>query len=146
MAKSLLSRVVVPVAGPDDAVATCEVAVPQVAAAGGTLTAIYVVEKAGGAIDKASVEQRETFAEEAFEAVRTACEEFDVECSTEIVYETDVVDGILQAGRDLEASSIVFSPRRGSRWVDFLTGNLSAKLVKEADRPVIVFPSDGDEE
>ncbi|UWG48630.1 Nucleotide-binding protein, UspA family [Halanaeroarchaeum sp. HSR-CO] len=146
MAESLLSRVVVPVAGPDDAAATCEVAVPHVAAAGGSLTAVYVVEKAGGAIDKASVEQREEFAEEAFEAVRSACNGADVDCSTEIVFGTDVVDAILDFGRDTDASAIVFSPRRGSRWLDLLSGNLSAKLVKQADRPVIVFPSDGEEE
>ena len=146
MTESLLSRVVVPVAGPDDAAATCEVAVPRVAAAGGSLTAVYVVEKGGGAIDKASVEQREEFAEGAFNVVRAACEETDVDCSTKIVYGTDVVEKILDVGREVEASAIVFSPRQGSRWVDLLTGDLSAHLVKDADRPVIVFPGDGEKE
>lgn len=140
MAESLLSRVVLPIAGPDDAAATAEAAIPHVAEAGGSVMAVYVVEKAGGAIDKASVEQREEFAEEAFEIVRASCETAGVECTTEIVYDTDVVESIIEAARERDATAIVFSPRRGSRWVDLLSGNLSAHLVKEADRPVIAFP------
>lgn len=145
MSDPLLSRIVVPVAGPDDARATCEAALPHLKEAGGTLTAVYVVEKAGGAIDKASVEQREEFAQEAFDVVTEACEREGVDCETEIRYDTDVVDAIFRAARERDATSIVFSPRRGSRWTDLLSGNLSAKLVKRADRPVVVFPADEDD-
>lgn len=145
MSDALLSRTVVPVAGPDDARATCEVALPHVKEAGGTLTAVYVVEKAGGAIDKASVEQREEFAQEAFDVVIAACEDMEVDCETEIRYDTDVVAAIVRAATDHDASAIVFTPRQESGWADLLSGNLSAKLVKRADRPVIAFPPEDDQ-
>jgi nucleotide-binding universal stress UspA family protein len=140
MVEELLSNVVVPVAGPDDAAATVEAALPHVAAAGGVVTAVYVVEKAGGGIDKASVEQREELAAEAFAVVEEACADAGIDCDTHVLYGTDVVDAIVEAARDRDASAIVFSPRAQSRWIDLITGDLSDRLVTEADRPVVVFP------
>ncbi|MFB6125500.1 MAG: universal stress protein [Halanaeroarchaeum sp.] len=140
MADALLADVLLPVAGPDDAEATCRAALPAIADAGGRVTALYVVEKAGGGIDKASVEQREDAAEEAFAIVEAACEDADVDCETAIRYGTDVVAAIVAAAAEREASAIAFTPRGGGRWLDLLTGDVAHDLVKRADRPVIAFP------
>ncbi|MFB6071113.1 MAG: universal stress protein [Halanaeroarchaeum sp.] len=145
MADSLLSDVLIPVAGPDDAEATCEAALSHVAAAGGSVTAVYVVEKAGGGIDKASVEQREQTAADAFAVVTEACEAAGVDCETEIRYGSDVAAAIVEAARDHRASAIAFTPRNGSRWLDLLTGDVSRDLVKGTDRPVVVFPEKSSE-
>lgn len=141
MADTLLSTVLLPVAGPDDAAATCEAALPHVATAGGSVVAVYVVEKAGGGIDKASVEQREEVAQDAFDIVEEACADAGIDCRTEVVYGTDVVAAIIEAAGEHDVSAIAFTPRGGSRWVDLVTGDLSHDLVKRADRPVVVFPA-----
>ena len=73
MTEPLFSRVVVPVANRDDAAATAATLRSYVAM-DSTVIAVHVIEKAGGAPDKASVEQREQRAAEIFSIIT---EEFD---------------------------------------------------------------------
>ncbi|QLH83190.1 universal stress protein [Halosimplex pelagicum] len=141
----LFDRVVLPVASDDDAAATARALDGHEF---GSVLALHVVEKAGGAPDKAGVEQREEAAEEAF-AVLEAHFGDDIDIETEIRYDTDVADAVFAAAADFDASAIVITPRGGSRWVQLLTGDVALSLVTEADRPVVVLPdterADGDE-
>lgn len=137
---SLFARPVVPVASVDDAETTARAALPRIAAVGGELLALHVVEKAGGAPDKASVEQREEVAAEAFSVVRELAAEAGVNVTTRIAYGTDVADTILDVASDEDASAVVFTPRGGSKVVQWLTGNVALSLVENADQPVVSLP------
>jgi nucleotide-binding universal stress UspA family protein len=142
----LLSRPLVPVASEEDAVETCRTGFPRVAAAGGRPVVVHVIEKAGGAPDKASVEQREAAAEEAFAAVRDCAADYGLDVETEVRYGTDVADAIVDAAAELDASAIVFHPRGGSWLLDLLTGDVRDRLIEESDRPVVVLPDpEGDQ-
>ena len=132
----LFDRVVLPVASPDDARATCHAARDYLT---GSVVAVHVVEKAGGAPDKAGVEQREEYAEEIFDALRE-CLDGDYDVQTEIRYGTDVAETIFNAATEHDASAIVITPRGGSRWVRLLTGDVALDIVTETDRPVVVLP------
>lgn len=136
----LLSRVVVPVAGPEDAATTAEAVLPHVAAADGHVTAVYVVKKAGGAPDRASVEQLEAHAEETFSRLESRAGTMALTVDTEVVYGPDVVDGVLGFAAEHGASAIAFTPRGRSRFADLITGDLGAGFVDRADRPVVVVP------
>ncbi|KTG09477.1 universal stress protein UspA [Haloprofundus marisrubri] len=138
---SLFARPVVPVAGDDDAEKTARVALPRIAAVGGEMLALHVVEKAGGAPDKASVEQREEHASEAFAVIEELAAEAGVDVRTRVAYGTNVAATILDVAREEDASAIVFSPRGGSKWAKLLTGDVSDSLVEDADRPVVVLPT-----
>jgi nucleotide-binding universal stress UspA family protein len=140
MADQLFRLVVVPVASEDDAAATAAALRPQVESAGGAVVAIHVVEKAGGAPDKASVEQREQHAADIFDAVAEGFDGTDVAVETEIRYGTDVAETVIDAAAALDASAIVFTPRGGSRWLKLLTGDVTTTLVNGSDRPVLVLP------
>jgi nucleotide-binding universal stress UspA family protein len=141
---SLFDRILVPVASEDDAEATARALRQYLPAEGGTVIFTNVIEKAGGAPDKASVAQREEHAEAAF---RTAAEELndrDVLIETRITYGTDVAERIIETAADEDAAAIVFTPRGSSRWMKLLTGNVTDKLVEQSDLPIVVLP-DGDE-
>jgi nucleotide-binding universal stress UspA family protein len=145
----LFERVVVPVASPEDARATARALDPHLDS-GDRVVAVHVIEKAGGAPDKAGVEQREEYAVEVFDALRSALDD-DRPVETEIRYGTDVTDAIFGAASDHGASAIVITPRGGSRWLRLLTGDVALDIVTETDRPVVVLPdvggeSDGDED
>jgi nucleotide-binding universal stress UspA family protein len=140
---SLFANALVPVASEDDARTTLSAALPRAAAAGGRLLVVYVVEKAGGAVDKASVEQREEYAAEIFSAVEALAAEADVPVETRTLYGTDVAEAVIDAAADVDASAIVFTPRGGSHWIDLLTGDVRNSLVTESDRPVVVLPDGG---
>ena len=141
----LLEHVLVPVASEQDARTTAEAVVPYLQQDGGRVTVVHVVEKAGGAPDKASVEQREAVAEDAFEAFGEGLSSSGVPYETEVRYGTDVAETIIETAADVDASAIVFTPRGGSRWVRLLTGDVSLSLVSESDRPVVVLPDVADE-
>lgn len=102
---------------------------------------VTVVEKAGGAPDKAPMEEVEAEAERAFSAVRDVLGPVE----TDLRYGVDVVETILEAGRDHDASAIVFTPRSGGRLVRLLTGDVALSLVTEADRPVVALPDPGED-
>ena len=142
----LLERVVVPVASEGDARVTCAAVLPRVGDVGGEIIAVHVVEKAGGAVDKASVEQREEFAADVFAVVEGAAADAGVSVETDLRFGTDVADAIFAAARDHDASAVAFTPRGGSRWLDLLTGDNARNLVKGAELPVVVFPAEDDDE
>jgi nucleotide-binding universal stress UspA family protein len=142
---SVFARIVVPVADPEDARATAEALGAADLPDGGTARVVYVVEKAGGAPDKASVEQRELYAAELFEAFQ---EEFDPDgftVETEIRYGTDIAETVVSAAQELDATAIVFKARGGSRWVKLLTGDVASELVSNSEIPVVTLPEAGGE-
>ncbi|MFU1783664.1 universal stress protein [Haloarcula japonica] len=145
MPESLFRHALVPVASPEDAESTMRALRPYVEPGGGDVTVINVIEKAGGAPDKASVEQREDYANEMFSSARGELADTDCTLTTEIRYGTDVAETIIETAHEIDASAIVFTPRGGSRWVRLLTGDVGLSLVSESDLPVITLPeSDND--
>jgi len=133
------ARVVIPIASVDDARKTARAVGHRIAGAKGTGIFVSVVEKAGGAPDKASVEQREQWAEEAFEVVRNEIDD-SVAIETAIHYGTDVAATIVRTAHQYDANAIAFTPRGGSRWVKLLTGDVTNSLVATSDLPVVVLP------
>lgn len=134
----VFQRVVMPVADPEDAETTAR-AFQEYAPDCEQVVAVHVIEKAGGAPDKASVEQREEYAAEQFEHVHEQLDDL-TDVDTEVLYGTDVAEAIFAAAGDHEATSIVMNPRGGSRFLQLLTGDVALDLITETDRPVIVLP------
>lgn len=145
---SLLDRVVIPVASPEDAANTYESFRPRVVDADGTadpdveIYVVYVVEKAGGGPDKAGVEQRKEHAQEAFDRFGTLAEADGFEIESEIRYGTDVAEAILEYAGDVDASAIAFTSRGTGKWLNLITGGVRSSLLLNADRPVVVLPTD----
>jgi nucleotide-binding universal stress UspA family protein len=139
MTESFFQRVAVPVANPDDAEATASTLAPYVEATDSTVVAVHVIEKAGGALDKASVEQREQAAQEIFAAISDGLSETGIVLETKIRYGTDVAATVIDAAHEFDASAIVFTPRGGSRWRKLLTGAVTHNLVTNTDVPILVL-------
>ena len=140
----LMDRPVIPVAGEQDAKRTYEAAAPYLDADSEPVV-VYVVEKAGGGIDKASVEQRELVAEDAFEAFRALASADDVSIETEIRYGTDIADAIEEAAADHDATAITFVARGGGRIVEFLSGSVRTKLTVDNAFPAVMLPREASE-
>ena len=132
-ARQMLTHALLPVANEEDATYTAQGLAPYEP---NHVTALYVVEKADGAPDKMPLEQAHDIAEESFSAIRevfTAMDEY-------VAYDRDVIAEIFAVADEVGASAIVFRPRQGNRLSRFLSGDLSLKLVLNADRPVIAPP------
>lgn len=145
MGNSLFETVLVPIANEADAENTCRAILRELPDDRSALHVVHVIEKAGGAPDKAGVEQRKERAERIFERVETALAGDDVSLGTEILYGTDVAAAILEHARELDATSIAFTPRGASRWKKLLSGDVAQKLLSKTDRPLVVLPpAEGD--
>jgi nucleotide-binding universal stress UspA family protein len=129
----LLKHVLVPVANKDDALATATALEPY---GPDHVTALHVIEKGEGVPDKTPVEQSEELAEESYSAVRTVFPDAD----THTAYRRDIVEAIFESADEVGASAIAYRSRGGGRIMQFLTGDISLKLVTQAAIPVIALP------
>lgn len=129
----MLEHVLLPVAHEDDARRTAQQLAPYRPE---HVTALHVVEKGGGVPDKTPVEQSETIAADAYAALRDVFPDADEHTA----YARDVVEAIFEAADEVDASAIAYRSRGGNRLMQFLSGDLSLKLVTNADRPVIALP------
>ncbi|MWV64739.1 universal stress protein [Halorubrum sp. JWXQ-INN 858] len=136
----LMARPVVPVASEEDAEETYAT-ISTYLGPDAAPVLIHVIEKAGGGIDKAGVEQREEVAEAAFAVFRRLAAEDGVSVETSIRYGTDIADAIEDAAREYDATAIAFVPRGGGRIVEFLSGNVRSKLTNDNEFPAVVLPS-----
>ncbi|WP_338742327.1 universal stress protein [Haloplanus salilacus] len=131
--EDILAHVLLPVAHEADALATAKELEPYGPA---HVTALHVVEKGGGVPDKTPVEQSEDLAAKSYAAVRSVFPDADEHTA----YGRDVAVEIFDAADEVGASAIAFRSRGGNRLMQFLSGDISLKLVTQADRPVIALP------
>ena len=129
----ILAHVLLPVATEDDALATARALEPYDPQ---QVTALHVVEKGGGVPDKSPVEQSEELAQDSYAAVRSVFPDAD----DHTAYGRDVAQEIFAAADEVDASAIAYRSRGGNRLMQFLSGDISLKLVTDATRPVIALP------
>ena len=139
----LTETVVVPVASPEDATTTAEAFVPHLGDVD-RVVFVHVVEKAGGAPDKASVEQREEYADGIFEAGREVLDEAgaDVETDDRVVFGTSIAGAVFDLCDEIDASSVALVPRKSNRLLDILVGGRMDAFVQDNNVPVVVLPDD----
>ncbi|WP_121744750.1 universal stress protein [Natronorubrum halophilum] len=134
--------ILVPAADPDDGERTAEALAPYLASTS-SVVIVNVIEKAGGAPDKASMDQREEYAEEIFERTRRPLESTNAAIETDVLYGTDIVERIFAEAEARDVDAVVFTPRKSNRFAELLTGNVARRLVKEASVPVVALPQAG---
>ena len=135
----LLGHVLLPVANENDALETAKALEPYEP---DQVTALHVVEKGGGTPDKTPVERSEALAAESYAAVRSVFPD----AGDHTAYARDVAGAIFDAAEEVNASAIAYRSRGGNRLMQFLSGDISLKLVTNADRPVIALPRENGEE
>lgn len=139
MSGDIFQTVYVPIANPEDAEATAR-AIHHYADEDSEVIVAHVVEKGGGAPDKASVEQREQYAEEAYETFQAVLPDGWGTVRFETLYGRDVAETIVDGATDAGATVIAFTPRGGSRWVRLVTGDIARDLIEGSEIPVISLP------
>lgn len=132
--------VLVPLATERDAEETCA-ALRDYVGPETRIVAVHVIEKAGGAPDKAGVTQREKRADNILLLARQRLELDDIDVGTQILYGTNVADTITDFADEVDADLIAFSPREASRLSRLLSGDVALDLITTTNRPVLVLPT-----
>ncbi len=139
MSTDLFETVLVPVADPEDADETARAIEPYLAP-GSEVVVAHVVPKGEGVPDKASVEQREAFAEEAYRAFIDEFPDAGPSVTPLTLYGRDVAETIVEGALEADAAAIAYTPREMSRWMELLTGSVSKGLTENGELPVVVLP------
>jgi len=132
---ALLERVVVPVADAGDAAATATALSPHLEDVR-RVTVVHVVEKGGGAVDKAPMEKRLADASAFLSTVESRLDD-EVAVETRVEFGTDVAETVVETAHDADATAIAFRPRGGSRLLRLLSGDTAARLVTDPELPVV---------
>ncbi|APX98511.1 MULTISPECIES: universal stress protein [Natrialbaceae] len=138
MASSILKHIVVPVANEDDATETCKALDSYIDDETEIITIVHVIEKTPGYMDKAPLEARQQQAERVFSIIEDYFQTGPV-IQRELRYGTDVVDEILDAAEEHDATAIGFTHRESTRLQRLLSGKGSYRLTTESEQPVVVF-------
>ncbi|MFP8957015.1 universal stress protein [Natrarchaeobaculum sulfurireducens] len=134
-------HILIPIATDNDAHATCAALQPYLDDVE-RVTAVHVIEKAGGSPDKAPLPKRREDASK-FLAIVDSSLSTSVAVDTRTVFATDIVPAFFSTANDVGADAIAFRPRGGSRIKQILAGDTATKLVTNPSIPVIVLPDHG---
>lgn len=140
---ALLDHVAVPVASEDDATATADALVPSLPEIE-RITAVHVVEKGGGTIDKAPMEKRRDDGRATLDVLEEILDD-QVAVDTRIEFGTDVTGTVVDTALAVDATAIAFRPRGGSRIFQILSGDTAHRLVTDPVLPVISLPNPGED-
>lgn len=133
-------RVIIPLASETDAEETCAIIREYVEPVGEIVLA-HVIEKAQGAPDKASLEQRQEHAHRIFQIGMQRLEPAGWEVETELTYGPNVAEAIHELAVELDADLIALSIRPASRVVRFLAGDTAREVVSDPPCPVMALPA-----
>jgi nucleotide-binding universal stress UspA family protein len=131
---ALLDRALVPVATAADATATAA-ALTARATELGSVTAVTVVDGA----EPTDAERDE--ATDTLGRLVSGLAGTGVAVDTRVVAGSDVAEAVVAAATDADATAVVFTPREGHGPLGRLTGDTTARLVRESDRPVVALPA-----
>lgn len=131
--------ILLPLASEEDAARTCT-AIRQYLSSTTEVTVVHVIEKAGGGIDPASVEQRERRAQRTFARCESDLRADVGTVTTTVTYHTDIVTGILETAKEEGADAIAFTPRGANRILKLISGDTAFELIHRTDHPVFIVP------
>jgi len=136
---ALFEHLLVPIASMKDAESTCAALDPYLDSVD-QLTAIHIIEKGGGSIDKAPLGKREEDGKAILADVESRLGE-SVSVDSTIAYGTDLVETIFDAAVKADADAVAFRARGGSRITRLLAGDTTSKLVTDPVVPVVSLPN-----
>jgi nucleotide-binding universal stress UspA family protein len=138
MDETLFDRILLPLADPDDAERTARAIRPYLDEET-TLIITHVTQ--GEAAGTTVAMGRDRFAEEIYETFIAVLGRQDLTIEWVTLEGRDVSEAIIDTIGTLEATLMAFTPRDLDTWSRTLAGDPGSRLVRDADIPVMVFPS-----
>ena len=138
MDESLFERILLPLADPDDAERTARAIRPYLDEETTlVITHITQSETAGTTISMG----KDPFAEEIYETFIAVLGRQELRIEWVTLEGRDVSEAITDVIGTVEATLVAFTPRDLDSWSRTLAGDPGSRLVRDADVPVMVFPS-----
>lgn len=138
MTDSIFTHLVVPIANETDATATCDALQSYIDDTIETITVVHVIEKKEKYVHKEPPKTRKEQADRIFSIVETRFPD-EPTIHRELRFGSDIIDEILAAADEFDATAVGFTPQPDCRLNRFLSGSKDYRLITESDQPVVVF-------
>ncbi len=132
---SFFTKVLLPMADPDDARETCELALPLIRSKNAETVALFIV-----LIKKPTIAQQEIIAKETLPIIGEEFRKHGVPITTKTDYSKDLVKAMIEEGQKEKADTIIIRPRIASHLTKFFAGNVLEKLVEKSQIPLVILP------
>ncbi|MES3161156.1 MAG: universal stress protein [Halorubrum sp.] len=137
MQDELFERVLVPIAGLEDAEETARAVRPHLDP-GTTVIVTHVTQ--GETADTAIKTGRDQFAGATYERFSDILHRDDLRFEWVTLEAREVAEGLVDAVNITGATLVAFTPREIDTWRRTISGDPGGQLIREADVPVMVFP------
>ncbi|WP_423997471.1 universal stress protein [Halorubrum trapanicum] len=137
MNDELFERILIPIAGPDDAEATARAVRPHLDP-GTTLIVTHVTRGESG--ETTIKTGRDEFAGATYDTFFDILYRDDLEFEWLTLEAQEVASALVDAVGMTEATLVAFTPRDIDSWKRTITGDPGGRLIRDADVPVMVFP------
>lgn len=137
MNDELFERILIPIAGPDDAEATARAVRPHLDP---DTTLIVTHVTAGESAETTIKTGRDQFAGATYETFYDILYRDDLTFEWVTLEAPEVAAGLVDAIDMTEATLVAFTPRDIDAWKRAITGDPGSRLIREAEVPVMVFP------
>ena len=138
MENDIFERILVPIAGPDDAEATARALRPHL----DPNTTLIVTHVTEGETAETSVKTgRDQFAGATYETFSDILYRNDLQFEWATLEAREVAEAITDAVEMTEATLVAFTPRDIDTWSRTISGDPGGQLIRESDVPVMVFPN-----
>ncbi|MFQ6135683.1 MAG: universal stress protein [Candidatus Hydrothermarchaeales archaeon] len=134
---SFLNKVLLPVADPEDARETCQLAIPIIKNRNAKAVALFIV-----LTKKPTISQQELIAKETLSIMEEEFKRNGIPLISKTNYSRDVVKAMIEEGEKGNVDAIVIRPRIASRLTKFLAGDVLEGLVEKTKIPIIILPQD----
>jgi len=133
----LFERILIPIAGPDDAEATARAVRPHLDPETTLIVTHVTPGESGGTTIKTG---RDQFAGATYETFFDILYRDDLRFEWVTLEAQEVATALVDAIGMTEATLVAFTPRDIDGWKRAITGDPGGRLIREADVPVMVFP------
>lgn len=138
MQTDLFERVLVPIAGPDDAEETARALRPHL----DPETTLIVTHVTQGTSGETTIKTgRDPFAGATYETFSKILHREDLRFEWVTLEAREVAEGLVDAIAMTGATLVAFTPRDVDAWTRTIAGDPGGRLIREADVPVFVFPN-----
>lgn len=137
MDERLFERILLPLAGPDDADRTAR-ALRSDVASGSTLIIAHVIQGDGAGTTVTTGQDQ--FAQATYETFVSIFDRSDVSLEWATLEGREISEALVDAVEIVNATLVVFTPREQDPQRRVLTGDPGSKLIRDASVPVMAVP------
>lgn len=132
---SFFSKIMLPVADPEDARETCDLVIPIIKNRNAKAVARFIV-----LTKKPTIAQQELIAKETPSIIDEEFKKSGIPITCKTDYSKDVIKAMIEETEKERGDAIVIRPRIANRLTKFFAADVLEKLIEKSNVPIVILP------